>query len=128
MPNFRFIVFEFISNNFFIFNRIGNKLFELCLEAGLKTSELANLRLEDILENKLKINGKSNRIIGISESISEKINNYLNINNLEDRKLLFSKKMVKTKQNFLIVERKLKIIRKYKLKIYVYKKFIFLSK
>ncbi len=91
-------------------NSTTKLLFELCLDTGLKTNELANLRLEDILDNKLKITGKRNRIIGISNSILEKINNYLNINIIENRKFLFCKRNSEnyspsTLQNFIKVER-----------------------
>ncbi len=106
MTNYQIDTFKNGTNQ----NSTTKLLFELCLDTGLKTNELANLRLEDILENKLKIKGKRNRIIGISESISEKINNYLNINNIENRKFLFSKRngenyAPSTLQNFIKIER-----------------------
>ncbi len=102
-------------------NSITKLLFELCLDTGLKTSELAFLRIEDILENKLKIIGKRNRIIGISESISEKINSYLNINIIEDQNFLFSKRngenyTPSALQNFLKVERENLKLDKFSLK------------
>ena len=102
-------------------NSTTKLLFELCLDTGLKTSELANLRLEDILDNKLKITGKRNRIIRISESTSEKINNYLNFNNIEDRKFLFSKRngenySPSTLQNFIKVHRENLFLDKFCLK------------
>ncbi len=70
-------------------NTRANLLIEIALATGLKTNELEHLKVSDFIGNRLTIIGTRPRTIEIPNHLTNKINNYLNSNIIENREYLF---------------------------------------
>jgi site-specific recombinase XerD len=71
-------------------NTRTNLLIETAIATGLKTNELENLKVTDFSQNRLIIGGTRPRTIEIPNHLTNKINNYLNTNHIENREYIFS--------------------------------------
>lgn len=62
------------------FNTQRNKLITITLvETGIRVSELCDIKLEDIMDNSIKIHGKGNKVryVPITESLGEQLEEYM---------------------------------------------------
>jgi len=85
-------------------------MIRMLYETGCEVSELVDVKVKDLLGNKIKIKSSNGiRFSQISQKFSKDIRNYINGNNLQKTSFLFS-----TRQSGRISERRLRqLIQKY---------------